>query len=227
MSNIYENGSYLKSNPTWHEENSSFKAIWISAMLKKHNIVPEKICEVGCGAGGIIECISKEFIYAECFGYDISPQAIEIAQKKQNDNLHFSNSDLLQETKSFNCILCMDVFEHIEDYFNFLRNLKTKAKHFIFHIPLDMNVQKIIRSGRLLKDRIDVGHIHYFNKETALATLKDCGYSVIDFCYTDNADLPNNKAPKIINSIRKFLFRFWKDKVVVVGGGYSLLVLAE
>jgi hypothetical protein len=73
----------------------------------------------------------------------------------------------------------MDVFEHIEDYLGFLRTIRSKADYKIFHIPLDLTVVSVL-CGEMTKRRMTDGHLHYFSQETAIATLKDCGYEIID-----------------------------------------------
>ena len=84
----------------------------------------------------------------------------------------------------------MDVFEHVDDYLGFLKLCKNKAKHTIFHIPLDLSASAILRN-RLMAVRKSVGHLHYFMKETALATLVDAGYEIIDSFYTTGSlELP-------------------------------------
>lgn len=40
--------------------------------------------------------------------------------------------------------MLIDVFEHIEDYMDFLRSINSRAKYFVFHIPLDMYIQGLI-----------------------------------------------------------------------------------
>jgi len=183
---IYEDGTYLRNNPTWHEEESPWKANLVARMLKKHNIRPSTVCEVGCGAGGILECLAETLAEGTAFyGYDISPQAFEISRKKETEQLHFFLADVLQlEDQIFDVILALDVFEHVEDYVGFLRRLREKAAHKVFHIPLDLCVQWVLLSRPILKMRSSFGHIHYFSKETALATLKDAGYEVVDCFYT-------------------------------------------
>ena len=125
--------------------------------------------------------------------------------------------------------MAVDVFEHIEDYFHFLRRLKTKGKHFIFHIPLDLSVQTVLRSHPIIRARKSVGHIHYFTKETALEVLKDTGYEIIDVFYTAGAlELPNRGwRMKLLSIPRRLAFAVNKDWAVRVLGGYSLLVLAK
>jgi hypothetical protein len=125
--------------------------------------------------------------------------------------------------------LAIDVFEHVEDYFGFLRNLHKNGRYKIFHIPLDITVQTVLRMSPILRSREKVRHIHYFTKDIALSTLKDTGYEIIDYFYTAGALELSSK------SLKSFLSRFprWisykinKDLAVRILGGYSLLVLTQ
>ena len=125
--------------------------------------------------------------------------------------------------------MAIDVFEHVEDYFSFLRKLKTKAKYKIFHIPLDLSVSTVLRSSPIIKSRQVVGHIHYFTKETALETLKDTGYEIIDYFYTSGSlELPNlGQKTNLLKIPRKLAFLVNKDLAVRLLGGYSLMVLTK
>ncbi len=129
----------------------------------------------------------------------------------------------------FDIVMAIDVFEHVEDYFGFLKKLREKAEHAIFHIPLDLSVQTVLRSAPIIKYRKSVGHIHYFTKETALETLKDIGYEIVDYFYTGSSlELPNRgwKA-NLLNAPRRLAFLVNKDLAVRLLGGYSLMVLAK
>jgi cyclopropane fatty-acyl-phospholipid synthase-like methyltransferase len=163
-------------------------------------------------------------------GYEISPQAFELCSKKSKENLTFRLEDLLKnDIAHFDIVMAIDVFEHVEDYFGFLRKLKEKAEYKIFHIPLDLSVQTVFRSSPIIKGRKSVGHIHYFTKETALETLKDTGYSIVDYFYTGGSlELPNRgwKA-NLLKVPRRLAFSLNQDLAVRLLGGYSLMVLAE
>ena len=126
-------------------------------------------------------------------------------------------------------LLIIDVFEHVEDYFSFLKKLKGKGEYKIFHIPLDLSVSSVLRSTPIISARKLVGHIHYFTKETALATLKDTGYDVIDYFYTSGAVELKNRSMKTncLKIPRKLLYLLNKDLAVRLLGGFSLLVLAK
>lgn len=233
MTLIYEDGTYLDNNPSWHEEDSPWKAKQIMNIIKQNSLDPKTICEIGCGAGEILKQLSEQYSDVNLFGYEISPQAFEICSKKSKSNLTFKLSDLCEEDVAyFDIAMAIDVFEHVENYFDFLRKLKTKAEYKIFHIPLDLSVQTVLRSSPILKQRKLVGHIHYFTKETALETLRGTGYEIIDYFYTpDSLELLelSNRGWKanLLKIPRKLAFSIHKDLAVRLLGGYSLLVLAK
>lgn len=230
MAQIYEDGTYLDNNPSWHEEDSPWKAKQIDKIIKKNSLNPRTICEVGCGAGEILNQLSKLYVDQEFVGYEISPQAFKLCSTKSKPKLTFKHADLLKDDAAhFDIVMAIDVFEHVEDYFGFLRKLRGRAEYKIFHIPLDLSVQTVLRSSPIIKERKSVGHIHYFTKDTALETLKDTGYSIIDYFYTGGSlELPNRgwKA-NILKTPRKLAFSLNKDLAVRLLGGYSLMVLAR
>jgi len=199
-------------------------------MLRQNNLSPKRICDVGCGAGEVLSQLQRNLNDdCEFWGYDISPQAVSLARIRTNDRLHFKFANLKNEgTSVFDLILALDVMEHIEDCWSFLRQLKTKSNYKIFHIPLDLSVQTVFRPGGLLKRRDLYGHLHYFTKQTALALLKDTGYQVLDYFYTPRSiDLGSERAEKLLNIPRRLLFSLNQDLTVRLFGGFSLLVLAQ
>src|SRR5450759_41390 len=170
---LYTSGKYLEKWPTWHIEGSPWAARQITRMMKRNHLTPQTICEVGCGAGEILKQLQAHLNDKSTFwGYEISPQAFQLCQSRENERLHFKLADFTQEKYGFfDLILIIDVIEHIEDYFSFLRAIKPKSSYKIFHIPLDM-VAKTIMQGRIIKLLEDHGHIHYFTRDIALQLLK-------------------------------------------------------
>ncbi len=225
---IYQDGTYLRNNDSWHVEHSSWKASHIKAILSRNAVRPMSICEVGCGAGEVLKQVSDRIPNATCIGYELSPQAFELCKVRQSEKVSYHLKNILNEEAFFDCLLCIDVFEHVEDYMGFLRALKPKAYHKVFHIPLDMSVWGILRSSMMSSRRI-VGHLHYFYRDTALATLADCGYEIVDSFYTKALDdFPaTTLRAKIMRYPRRLLFAIAPDLAVRLMGGYSLIVLAR
>jgi cyclopropane fatty-acyl-phospholipid synthase-like methyltransferase len=229
---IYEDGTYLSKHPTWHEEDSPWKADNIDKLLKRNRVHPLTVCEVGCGAGGILENLATRYGNDVSFtGYEISPGAFELCRKKTKGNLRYHHKSLFGDSAEFDVVMAIDVFEHVEDYFGFLRDLRKKGAYKVFHIPLELSVQWVLRSTPLIKQRLAVGHIHHFTKETALATLKDTGYEVVDYFYTNTSEVPNLATwgwkARLLKVPRKILFLINQDLTVRILGGFSLMVLAK
>ncbi len=227
---LYTSGQYVEKNPGWHVAESPWKAQQIMRMLARHRLTPRRIAEVGCGAGEVLRQLQMQMEPAcEFWGYEISPYAFELCQTRANNRLHFQLADLTQEPSPFfDLLLVLDVIEHLEDYFQFLRAIRAKAEYKILHIPLDLSVQTLVRKNGLLKRRDLHAHLHYFSKETALRTLEDSGYRVLDAFYTPRSiDHGTGAIQKLLVPPRKLLYTLDPDSAVRLLGGYSLLVLAS
>jgi hypothetical protein len=162
-------------------------------------------------------------------GYDVSQQALQMSTSRENDKLRFKLGDITKEEGAFfDLMLVLDVFEHVKDYFGFLDGIRPNSDLKMFHIPLDLSVQAILRKRGLLKRRDLYGHIQYFTPETALETLRDVGYEVIDYFYTPRCiELAKETVQKIALWPRRICFAIHQDLTVRILGGYSLLVLAR
>src|SRR5579872_3669906 len=134
---IYISGAYLEKNPTWHVEESPWKAKQITRMMKQNDIKPKTICEVGSGAGEVLKQLEEKMDPTCLFwGYDISPQALELSKSRANERLHFKLADIRYEKDVFfDLILILDVIEHVEDYFSLLRDIQPKSTYKIIHLP--------------------------------------------------------------------------------------------
>ncbi|MCK9352700.1 MAG: class I SAM-dependent methyltransferase [Gallionella sp.] len=229
----YQDGTYLAKNPTWDVEDSPWKAANVIRMMERNHLAPSRIAEVGCGVGEILHQLYQALPeYCSFSGYEISPQAIELCDPRKNERLQFYLGDILDEVlvTPYDLVMVLDVFEHVEDYIGFLRRLRDKAEYKIFHIPLDMSVMSVMHMSPILNARNKVGHLHYFCKETALATLQDNGYQILDSFYTSG---PVNRPPRtmmqksrLVDLVKAKVFAKNPDKWVRILGG-SLMVLAK
>ena len=227
---FYVTDEYLDTNPTWHAEDSPWKAGQILKVIQKNNLQPGSICEIGCGAGEILNQLFLQMHDNVSFvGYEISPYAFKLCQQKAKDRLDYKLKNLFDDTSAhYDIVMAIDVIEHVEDYFGFLRNLREKGTYKIFHIPLDMSVQNVLRNSTMLKGRKEVGHIHYFSKDTALAALRETGYEIIDYFYTPSVIvLSTSFKSSLMKLPRKVGFKINKDLAVRILGGYSLMVLTK
>lgn len=227
---IFENGEYIGHNPDWHAADAPQKARWILEMLDRNKLDPSHITEVGCGSGEILVRLQEHLPQAVFEGFDTSSQAIALAAPKQRNRLVFRHGDYIAaEAGRPDLLMAIDVFEHVEDYMGFIRALKPRAEWKLFHIPLDLSVQGLLRGTPLTHSREAVGHLHYFCKDTALATLRDCGHEIVDWQYTLGAEsLPNRKLrTRLLNLPRRLARAINQDFAIRALGGASLLVLTR
>ena len=224
----YQDGSYLAANESWHAEDSAWKAAKVLDILRRNGVQPSTLAEVGCGAGEILVELSRQLPKCSFVGYDISADAAELWKGKSGPRLRYEHADLLEVEDHFDALLCMDVFEHVEDYMGFLREVRAKAGYQVFHIPLDLSVSNLSRELLTVK-RERVGHLHYFTRETALATLGDTGYTVLDWNYTlAFKELPATSGKQRMAVLpRKALFALSQDWGQRLIGGAALMVLAR
>jgi SAM-dependent methyltransferase len=224
---IYSDGTYLKNNASWDQEHSAYKAKEVCEMLA--DVSANTIFEVGCGAGMITKLLSLQYPDIQFVGYDISKNAANFWVGQESSNISFRCSDLLVSEERADVILCLDVFEHVSDYIGFLEKLSTHGSYFIFKIPMDMNVMKLMSRG-LAYVRSDVGHLHYFNEWSAKATLLDCGYE-IEVARLSPAFLnvlPDKLRQWLVLVPRIFAhFLLGRRLACKIFGGYGLMVRAK
>jgi truncated hemoglobin YjbI len=228
MTDLYSSREYLDKNPQWHQEHSSWKAQQICCMLRRHGVSPLSLIEVGCGAGAVLQALHGQLSpVPHCIGYEISPHAFALARTREVPGLQFRLGSPQMDHPLCDLLLAIDVFEHVEDYLGFLRSLQPLAHWKIFHIPLDLSVVSLAKPFYLRMARDKVGHLHYFTRETALASLEQAGLHIVDWFYTSVEFDQGVHGRKRLQSIRKLLFRFYPDLAVRWLGGFSIMVLAN
>lgn len=229
---LYIGTEYLARNPGWHIEDSPWKASIVMRMLQRNMLSPTSVCEVGCGAGEILSQLHSQLPPHVTFaGYDLAPAAIELCQPRATDRITFHLADATEdENLHVDLLLVMDVIEHVEDYFGLLRGLLDKARYAIFNIPLDMSVLHVLYPPALMANRTHYGHLNYFMYETAIATLEDAGYHVVDSFYPSppiqRSGLSPGSVPVHLSRLaRRGLFALRPGLAAKLLSGSSILVL--
>ena len=87
----------------------------------------------------------------------------------------------------------------------------------------------VLRGRPLLNVRSKTGHIHYYTKDLAIATLKDCGFGIVHWCYSGAAiNYPQHTLKTRLALLpRLALYALHKDFGIRALGGETLLVLAR
>jgi SAM-dependent methyltransferase len=228
LAKIYQDGTYAAKNSAFGDDNAEIKIHNAVKACHDFKLHPRRIAEMGCGAGAILLGVAETLSVESAVGFEPMPEAYAVAKSRETNQVTFCNETVGPKSNSdFDLVLCFDVFEHIEDYFSFLRDLRNLGKNFLFHIPLDMCAQMVVRGEPIQRVRDEVGHIHYFSKDSALAALRECGYKIGGSFYTCGADGSySGRLFRMMKIPRKIAFAFDSDLAVRVLGGYSLMAWA-
>ena len=227
---LYLSGEYLSKHPSWHVEDSEWKASKVLAMLERHKLDIRSVVEIGCGAGEILLRLQQRMDKPCRFtGYEISPQALTLCAQRTNESLSFvAGNGLSDDQPHADLALALDVVEHVEDYPAFIRGMRERARYCIFHIPLDLSLLSLV-TGMPLRVRRSAGHLHYFTRDLALAALQENGFQVLDDFYTRPGieRTGNRVTSKIARWPRRALAAVHPGLASMLLGGFSLLVLVE
>jgi len=226
----YISGEYLRDNPSWDIEDSPWKAEKIVEMLSGVGLNPVSICEVGCGAGGVLASLRTAYPKVDLYGFDISPDAAHFWEEHHKLDINFQLGDFLKLNRQpFDLLLVLDVIEHVVDPWKFLEGLKSWSDHILLHIPLDLSAQNIVRETPVLEARRQVGHIHYFTKNLAFELLNETGYHIDQWSYSglSRSGPRSSWKSRLALFPRMLAYAFNKDAGVLLLGGETLFVLAS
>ncbi|MCK1653186.1 class I SAM-dependent methyltransferase [Bradyrhizobium sp. 149] len=225
----YRQDGYAVDNPEWHEEDAPWKAAHIRTILQRNHIQWRTLADIGCGTGAIVGVLSKHYPQSRMEGFEVSPYAHDLSRKRASENLSFSMENAFQCGKQFDVAMAIDVVEHVENPFEFLRAMRTMSRWQVTHIPLDMNALAVGRGWVLPEARRSLGHIHYFSRDSALSMIAESGLETIDSFYTAWAIDQSYKTWKkrLAAWPRRLAFRAAPDATVRLVGGWSLMVLSR
>lgn len=222
---MYNDGRYFSKNPGWHENSAAWKASEVLSLLSEQNFRPTSIVDIGCGTGGVLDVIAGALNRTRLVGYDLSAQAIAMIERSDRVELKVGTPHDVHE--HYDLLLSLDVFEHVEDYLGFLRSLKPIADWFVFHIPLDISAQSVMRERPLLAVRSSVGHLHYFTRATALASLQTAGFEIVCDRLLHPTDIPGRRVKTRLANMPRRVGRHLRPQLSArILGGSTLLVLA-
>lgn len=229
MANIYNNGKYLENNPNWHAEDSAWKAKQILQAINRTGLKPKTIVDLGCGLGIVLDELQAQLPNKCQFtGIDISEQIIQKAKKINSKDIRFLVGDASKLRDKYDLLLLIDLIEHLDNFQPVLKSIKKISRYKIFHIPLENTViSNILPKYRSTKTD-QFGHLHFFDKNSAINIIKKNDYEVVDWFYTTwSLDRHKKGLKKIFQLIIRFCYWVNIDASVKLFGGASLLVVAK
>jgi len=231
VSDPYSTGSYADQNPDWHEADAGHKAHALAAAIRFAGLEPRSVVDVGCGTGRVLALLKAELDpelpNTAWEGWDIAPDAIHRARKREGERLTYVAGEFLDSERRADLLMCIDVVEHVDDDLGFLQALRSRADWFLFRIPLDLSALDVVRPRRLLDARKKYGHRHFYTRDMALDLLQAAGYRVDTVRYDRVPPPRDTRRRRIVDFVRRALFAAAPDRTVRWVGGFSLILCAR
>ena len=148
----------------------------------------DRILEIGCGEGAILERLSALGFGARFAGLEISPSAVACAVQKKIPNCEvwlFDGYESPFSPGEFDLAILSHVLEHAEHPRKLIQEASRVAKHVFIEVPLEDTWRL---SDDFVFDR--VGHINFYSCKTIRRLVQSCGMQITG-ARTSHASLPS------------------------------------
>jgi len=161
---------------------------------------PLRILDAGCGTGQMLKCLES---HGDAIGIDSSPQAIGYARDRGVKRLvQGSITDLPFYDGCFDCVLALDVIEHVDDDVGILAKLHGVVKpggHLIVTVP----AYKLLWSEH---DEINL-HKRRYRANELRELMEKAGFDIHRVSYCNTAlflpVLATRKAKNLLRTVRR------------------------
>jgi 2-polyprenyl-3-methyl-5-hydroxy-6-metoxy-1,4-benzoquinol methylase len=148
-----------------------------------------RILEIGCGAGVFRSNFAS---VGEYWGVEVNPQAADQAAGLIDKVLEGTYRDVCDQLPEgyFDCVICADVIEHMDDEIWFLEHIKTKMRKNGILVGSIPNVRYVTNLARLLIQKdwryVDAGildrtHLRFFTHKSLLRTFRETRWKIDEF----------------------------------------------
>ena len=165
----------------------------IGALGKTDNIIRlcqaythNRIIEIGCGDGAILERLDQLSFGEKLYGLEISPSGLEALHRKEITSLIeaklFDGYTIPYPNNHFDLAVLSHVIEHVEYPRKLLYEASRVARYIFVEVPLEHTL-------RLSRDYTynDVGHINFYTAKTIRRLVQTCDLDVLDQIVTDTS----------------------------------------
>jgi SAM-dependent methyltransferase len=174
---FYEAGYALEAQQAermgrWRAIGAKSKAAHVHTLLRRNDLTPKAIVEIGCGDGSLLAHLSR---IATVDGFELSANAAQqangrgVARRAEAfDGLNVPAAD-----DEYDLAVLSHVIEHVPDPRPLLEEARRVAPSVIVEVPLEDNRSARRPAKKALSDA--AGHLHAFDRTALQAQLKSAG----------------------------------------------------
>lgn len=155
-----------------------------------------KVLELGAGAGQFIRAVKKYRPDLDCYGSDISSEAIRLATDA-HDGVHYalsSENTVPFADNGFDTVLIFDVLEHVENpraIVSEVRRVLRPGGIFYAFVPCEGDTTSLWHALDMLHLKRDLtkkhaGHINYFTRAGLRTMIRESGFTEWRIRYSEH-----------------------------------------
>ncbi len=198
---------YDETNTMYYSKEGKISCQDIFDYLKNRSF--EKLLDVGCGTGYLIDMLSKE-ISAEYYGLDLSTEMLKVANGKNINQATFiegTSNQLPFDDNTFDVVTCSQSFHHYPYQEKAMKEAYRVLKDGGIYILSDTGIGGIggFIDNHILFKLMKSGDCHTQNRKGIAKMMKDAGFHVINsrqlsgFVYTVTAEKSNSEQKESSN----------------------------
>jgi SAM-dependent methyltransferase len=163
----------------WRALSARTKADHVVALLRRAEVRPRALVEIGCGAGSLLAELAARRVAPELAGFDLSAAAIDIARGHDLPGVRFAVFDGARvpvAERAYDVAVLSHVLEHVPEPAALLAEAARVASWVLVEVPLERNRSAARPAKRAEAARI--GHIQFFDRAAVRALCAGAGLSV-------------------------------------------------
>ena len=163
----------------WRSLGARTKADHVVALCERAGVRPQRLVEIGCGAGSLLAELAARGAAAQLDGYDLSAPAVEIARSHGLPGVRvevFDGERLPVEDGAYDLAVLSHVLEHVPDPAALLAEAARAAPWVLVEVPLEDNRSAARPAKRAEAARI--GHIQFFDRAAVGALCRHAGLEI-------------------------------------------------
>lgn len=127
------------------------------------------VLDAGCGEGIVTHFLAEQDDAMRVSGVDASADAISYADHHFGDRVDFRTGDIFAlpfDDASFDCVVCSEVLEHLDQPGLAMRELKrVSRRHVLITVPLEPYFKFFNDLGQLVGVSYDPGHVQFWRHD--------------------------------------------------------------
>ncbi|HEX6020828.1 MAG TPA: class I SAM-dependent methyltransferase [Solirubrobacter sp.] len=161
----------------WRAIGAASKAAHVAALYPTGGAV----VEIGCGDGALLAALSQRGIGSRLDGFEISPEAIELARQKAMPRVErleaYDGVRIPASDDAYDLAVLSHVVEHIPEPLPVLREARRLAPRVIVEVPLEAN--RSARRPSVRAEAARIGHVHAFDRRAVRELCARAGLEVV------------------------------------------------